>query len=168
MKLSSDAVAFLQMTQVALTNIATKYLSCFDNTTEKQLAEAKIAGMIVGETELFFEERGLVQREKVGCIEFRGFTLKGQLMNGNSFESYGFVGRKHGKERWCSLGVSIKITDHELEESLASGAFIVGGNPNDDHHTFLSYCDEEVPFRLCQMANEKRRDFVQWLLECEN
>lgn len=154
MKLTQDSVVFFQMVQCAIETEVVGCIACFDKTTATELADARI-GSTITEGEIFFENRGLTNGGEVGWIDYRGFSLNGRLINGILFEAYGQVGRKHGREQWCSIGVTFKFFYPDGQ---------TGRIHEGDRYTSLSYCDEEIPFRMCLMA-DKRTDFVQWHIE---
>ncbi|MEI6057568.1 MAG: hypothetical protein WCQ60_01170 [bacterium] len=165
MKVTPESIAFFHMVQQVIETNATSYIGCFDKTTPTELAEAR-TGAKITEAELFFENRGLINGgDKVGSIEYRGFTLKGRSINGMLFEVYGQVGRKQGQPQWCAIGVKVKYINPEVEGFIASGRGIIAGYRSEDNiDTCLSYCHEDVPFRMCRMA-DRRTDFVQWCIE---
>ncbi len=154
MKLTPDSVAFFQMVQRTIENRFIGRIACFNTTTTTELADAR-DGAIITEAELFFENRGLTNGGAVGWIDYRGFSLTGRLINGTLFEAYGQVGRKHGREQWCSVGVTFRFSSKDDR----TGQMHEGGR-----YTSLGYCDEGDPFRMCSMA-DKRTDFVQWHIE---
>ena len=154
MKFSPELVAFFQMVQEAIESEIVSARSMMYQVTAAELQKARISSKIV-EAEVFFENRGSANGRTIGWVDYRGFSLNGRLFDGTLFEAYGQVGRKQGREKWCSIGVTFKFfsPDSQTDEAWER-----------DCYTNLGYCNEEAPFNMCSMA-DKRTDFVQWYIE---